>query len=242
MRRSYRVRMRQHRPYRPVVSFDAAAARRLREGLGMTTTHVAHGMWAAYGLRVAPRTVDAWEDGDGVPGETELSALAGALWCSPGDLLGAPQTLRQYRMASGMAASDLALLIGMDPCHYERMEQRDRWEGDDRQATALARALRLPPDAALELTGRSQQLADLLRSAVTTRWQPYVRRVAALVPLERAHLHDVLRDLHRAYQSATAGSLHWGSAGSGRRDDGTSAPADFLDGILERFWARAGAE
>lgn len=228
-----------NRPNRPVGTFDAAAARRLRQALGMTPVHVAHGMWAAFGLRVAPQTILAWEEGDGVPGESELPALAGALWCAPGDLLGEPETLRQHRMAVGMAASDLALLVGIDPMTYERMEQRGRWEGDDRQADALARVLRLPADAALELTGRSERLADLLRSAVATRWQPYVGRVADLVPLERDRLGDVLRALHRAYQSATAGSLHWGTAGSGRRDDSATASTDFLDGILARFWELA---
>ncbi|MDT0380777.1 helix-turn-helix transcriptional regulator [Streptomyces sp. DSM 42041] len=232
--------MRQNRPYRPVGSFDAVAARRLRQALGMTPAHVAHGMWAAFGLRVPPHTVLAWEEGDGVPGETELPALAGALWCAPGDLLGEPQTLRQHRMAAGMAVPDLALLIGVDPAVYERMEQAGHWDGDDRQAAALARALRLPPDAALDLTGRSAHLAELLRSAVTTRWQSYAGRVADLVPLERSRLEDALRDLHRAYQSATAGSLHWGGAGSGRPDDSATLSADFLDGILERFWERAG--
>jgi transcriptional regulator with XRE-family HTH domain len=231
--------MGQHRPYRPVGSFDTAAARRLRQALGMTHAHVAHGMWAAYGLRVAAQTVGGWEAGDGVPSETELPALAGALWCSTGDLLGTPHTLRQHRMAVGMAASDLALLIGMDPLTYERMEQQGRWTGDDRQAAALARALRLAPDAALELTGRSECLAQLLRSAVTTRWQPYVSRVADLVPLERHRVEEALRDLHRAYQSATAGSLAWGAAASGRREDSTSASTDFLDAVLPRFWSLA---
>lgn len=233
--------MGQHRPHRPAVSFAASAARRARQALGMAPGHVAHGMWAAYGLRVAPETVAAWEQGDGVPSETELSALAGALWCSPGDLLGMPQTLHQHRLAAGMAASDLALLIGMDPFAYERMERRGHWDGDDRQAAALTRALRLPPEAAVELTGRAERLAELLRSAVTTRWQPYASRVAALVPLDRAHLEAVLRDLHRSYQSATAGTLHWGAAGSGAPDATADTSGDFLDGILDRFWRRAEA-
>lgn len=232
--------MRHDRPDQPATAFDAAAARRLRQALGMTPAHVAHGMWAAYGLRVAPETVTAWERGGALPGESQLPALAGALWCSPGDLLGTPQTLRQHRMAVGMAASDLALLIGMDPMTYERMEQHGRWDGDDRQAAALARALRLPPDVALELTGRSARLAGLLRSAVTTRWQPYLPRIAELVPIDHARLEDTLRDLHRTYHSTTAGSLHWGAAGSGRHDDATVASGDFLADILTRFWERGG--
>ncbi|MCF6524960.1 XRE family transcriptional regulator [Streptomyces sp. JJ36] len=225
-------------PYDPATtSFDAAAARRLREALGMTPAHVAHGMWAAYGLRVAPATVASWELGEAEPGEAELPALAGALWCAPADLLGTPSSLRQYRLARGMAVSDLALLVGMQPEEYVQMERDGEWRGDDRQAAALGGALELPPDVLLELTGRADRLAELLRSAVTTRWQAYTGPVADLVAFPRRRLETVLRALHADYRSAAAGSLNWGGAGSSATAQ--AAAEEFLAGIVDRFWARA---
>lgn len=230
--------MQQSRPHGPAtISFDSAAARRLREALGMTPAHVAHGMWAAYGLHVEPATVTAWEQGDAAPSESELPALAGALWCATADLLDRPSTLRQYRLQRGMATTDLAMFIGMDATTYERMEQEGLWTGNDRQAAALGGALALPPDVLLELTGGAQRLTELLRSAVTTRWQAYAGPIGELVPLTRGHLEEVLRGLHGDYQSATAGSLSWGGGSSAATDGAGEA---FLDGVLDRFWDRAG--
>ncbi|MGW8379651.1 helix-turn-helix transcriptional regulator [Streptomyces sp. ODS28] len=219
--------------------FDAAAARRLRLELGMTPGHVAYGMWAAYGLRVAPKTVAAWEQGVGAPDESQLTALAGALWCAPGDLLGSPSTLREHRLARGLAVQDAALAAGIDRAAYERAEATGEWTGTPRQAEALAEALRLPPDVRLALTGEAGRLADLLRSAVTGRWQPYVRPVAKLVPLPRAELSAVLHEMHGTYQSATAGSHVWGSPDEAPEEAAARGRA-FLADILDHFWRRAG--
>ncbi|MET9292354.1 helix-turn-helix transcriptional regulator [Streptomyces sp. NPDC003077] len=216
--------------------FDAGAARRLREALGMTPTHVAYGIWSAYGIQVSPATVAAWELGEESPTERELTALAGALWCAPADLMGAPGTLREHRLARGLGPEELAQRIAMDAAVYERIETTGEWTGTDRQAERLAAALDLPLRALLHLTGRDTRLAALLRDAVTTRWQAYVRPVGKLVPLPKPRLQNVLRDLYDTYQSHMTGTLVWG--------DGTSATTSretgqaFLDGILGSFWER----
>jgi hypothetical protein len=202
----------------------------------MTPGHVAYGMWAAYGTRTSPATVDAWEHGVGAPDETELTALAGALWCSSADLLSCPSTLREFRLTKGLALPDAALAAGMEQAVYEQVEETGEWTGNDRQADALAAALQLPLEAVLSLTGKADELAELLRNAVTGRWQPYVRQVGKLVPLPRAELSPVLRDLHGAYQSATAGSLAWSAAEA--PEEAAATGRDFLDDILRHFWQR----
>ncbi|WP_326618388.1 helix-turn-helix transcriptional regulator [Streptomyces decoyicus] len=225
-------------PRRP--PFDAEAARRLREALGMTPAHVAYGIGAAFGIRIPPATVVSWEDGLGTPTEAELTALAGALWCAPGELLGAPDTLRAYRMTRGLAPADLALRIGMDQAAYERLEAGGRWSGNDRQTAALAEVLDLPLPALIRFTGRDGKLTELLTSAATTRWQAYVRPVGKVVPLPKHRLQDVLQELHADYQATMTATLNWG--GSGSADESGRAGRAFLDGILAEFWARAGTE
>ncbi|WP_326693974.1 helix-turn-helix domain-containing protein [Streptomyces sp. NBC_01766] len=211
--------------------FDAPAARRLREALGMAPGHVAHGLRAQYGLLVTPDVVAAWERGLQHPTSRELTALAGVLWCSVGDLLVSATTLREHRLARGTAAEDLSRLIGMDTSAYLKMEESGRWRGNERQTAALAETLALTPAAFLTATGRDEELAGLLRSAVTTRWQAYVRPTAKLVPLSRAQLEPVLEQLHSDYQAQMVRTLNWGAAGSGG-DEGR----DFLDSIVGRFW------
>lgn len=203
----------------------------------MTPEHVAYGMWAAYGIQVSPATVAAWEAGSGTPAEDQLTALAGALWCSPGQLLGSPGTLREYRLARGLALPDAALAAGMEQAAYQEVERTGAWTGTERQATALAEALQLPLEVWLSMTGRAAELAALLRDAVTGRWQPYVRPVGRMVPLPRAELATVLRELHSAYQAATAGSLRWGAGEA--PEESAEAGRAFLDDILDHFWEHA---
>ncbi|MGX1855623.1 helix-turn-helix domain-containing protein [Streptomyces sp. NPDC055299] len=224
-------------PRRP--PFDAAAARRLREALGMTPAHVAYGIAAAYGIRLPPATVSAWEAGERTPSEAELTALAGALWCAPAELLGTPDTLRAHRLARGLAASDLARHLGMDPAVYGRLEDGGRWRGTERQAAALAGALALPLPALIRFTGRDARLTELLTGAVTTRWQAGVRPVGTVVPLPGRLLREVLRELHADYQATMAATLHWG--GGERAEESGRAGRAFLDGILAEFWARVDA-
>ncbi|MEU6079660.1 helix-turn-helix transcriptional regulator [Streptomyces sp. NPDC047108] len=201
----------------------------------MGHAQVAYGIWASYGLQVSPAMVAAWELGDDSPTEAELTALAGALWCSPGDLLGSPSTLREHRLARGLAASDLALHIGMDPAAYELVEQTGHWTGNDRQATALAETLALPLPAFIEFTGRSDALTDLLRNAVTTRWQAYVKPLTKMLPLPKQRLGDVLHQLHSDYQARMVGTLNWG-VGATSTQSGDAGKA-FLDEVLELFWS-----
>ncbi|MFI9052858.1 XRE family transcriptional regulator [Streptomyces sp. NPDC053427] len=223
-------------PHRP--PFNAEAARRLREALGMTPAHVAYGMAAAYGLRVSPADVASWERGDSAPTDAELTALAGALWCAPGELLGTPGTLREYRLARGLAADDLAMRIGMERRAYERLEDDGGWTGNARQAAALGEALELPPPALIRFTGQDEKLTELLTSAATTRWQGCVRPVGKLVPLPKERIQDVLRELHEEYQAGMAATLNWGGGGSA--DESGRAGRAFLDRILAEFWARIG--
>ncbi|NSC24544.1 helix-turn-helix transcriptional regulator [Streptomyces albus subsp. chlorinus] len=214
-------------------SFDGTAARRLREGLRLSPEDVAYGIRAAYGMEADARTVAAWEAGVAAPDERLLAALAGALWCSPSDLMGSPGTLREYRMARGMSRADVALGIGMAPEAYARVEDTGVWTGDARQADALGEVLRLPVPALVEFTGRDEELARLLRKAATTRWQAYTGPVCALVPLSRQYVEEGLRALHAAYQSTTAASLGWGQPASASSRDAGRA---FLEDVLAHFW------
>nr|WP_107118650.1 helix-turn-helix transcriptional regulator [Streptomyces cellostaticus] len=217
--------------------FNAPAARRLRAALGMGPEHVAYGLRASYGMPyVTPDLVTAWERGTAAPSNPELTALAGVLWCSPGELIGRPRTLREHRIARALAPEDVARALGIDLRSYLRMEESGDWRGNDRQAASLAEILDLRLPDFVAVTGREERLAELLRSAVTTRWQAYVRPVAKIAPVERERLEQVLQELHQDYQGQMVASLSWGgnSAASAAGDAGR----DFLDQIVEYFWER----
>ncbi|MFI7388530.1 helix-turn-helix domain-containing protein [Streptomyces sp. NPDC049813] len=222
--------------HQPTPPFNAPAARRLREALGMAPGHVAYGMRASYGLaHITPETIIAWERGDAAPMAGELTALAGALWCSPGELIGAPRTLREHRLALGLAPEDVAREAGVDLQAYLRMEETGDWRGNERQSSALAGTLRLAPRAFSTVTGRDTQLAELLRSAATTRWQAYVRPLTRLVPVQRREAEDVLHEMHLEYQALMTATLSWGG---GTAADSGDTGRDFLDRILDEFWSR----
>ncbi|MGA5141150.1 helix-turn-helix domain-containing protein [Streptomyces azureus] len=215
--------------------FNAPAARRLRAALGMTPEHVARDMRVSYGHpHVTPDHVMAWERGASAPSGSELTALAGVLWCSPGELIGSPRTLREHRIARGFAPEDVARAVGHELHAYLRMEETDTWRGTDRQSAALADLLGLRLPDFVTVTGRDAKLGELLRNAVTTRWQAYVRPVAKIVPLDRQFLEDALQGLHQDYQGHMAATLSWGGGGSEAGD----AARDFLDRIVEHFWTR----
>ncbi|MFD5713252.1 transcriptional regulator [Streptomyces pharetrae CZA14] len=221
-------------PNQPAPPFNALAARRLRAALGMGPEHVAYGMRASYGLPyVTPDLVIAWERGVAGPSSPELTALAGVLWCSPGELIGSPRTLKEHRIARGLAPEDVARAVGLELLAYLRMEEHDEWRGTDRQSAALAELLDLDLPAFVTVTGREAKLADQLRSAVTTRWQAYVRPVGKTVPLDRSVLESTLQELHQDYQGHMTATLTWG--GGGRDSDASGQ--DFLDRIVEYFWA-----
>lgn len=229
---------------RPSPPFDAPAARRLREALGMLPGHVAYGLGAQYGLRVATDTVIAWERGTAVPSEYELTALAGVLWCSPGELLTGARTLREHRMAKGLDPAEFARLLGLTGEAYRRMEESGRWRGNDRQSALLNKVLGLTAAGFVTVSGRDEELTGLLRDAVTTRWQARVRPIAKLVPLEHGAVQDVLEQLHADYQALMVPTLSWSGTGAGRGTEraGTAGDAGraFLAEVLERFWRTAG--
>ncbi|WP_415951705.1 helix-turn-helix domain-containing protein [Streptomyces sp. KLOTTS4A1] len=214
--------------------FNALAARRLREALGMAPGHVAYGIRAGYGLPyITPDSVIAWERGLAAPNNSELTALAGALWCTPGELLGAARTLREHRLARGLATEDLARAVGLDHRAYLRMEERSDWRGNPRQSAALAQVLALTPKDFTTVMGRDERLRELLTSAATARWQPYAKPVAKLVPLANRHIEGALESLHEEYQGRMASTLAWGEGG----DTGADG-REFLSRILDHFWSR----
>ncbi|MFJ5775673.1 helix-turn-helix domain-containing protein [Streptomyces sp. NPDC093094] len=222
-------------PNHPGPPFNAPAARRLRAALGMGPEHVAYGLRASYGLPyVTPDLVVAWERGTLTPTGPELTALAGVLWCAPGELIGRARTLREHRIARGLAPEDVARSVGHDLDAYLRMEDTGQWRGSDRQAAALADVLELSLPDLVTVTGREPKLAELLRGAVGTRWQAHVRPVGKLVPLDRRTLEPVLQALHQEYQGQMAATLSWG--GGNAAEDSTAAGRDFLDRIVEHFW------
>jgi transcriptional regulator with XRE-family HTH domain len=203
----------------------------------MAPGHVAYGLRAQYGLHITPDTVVAWERGIASPDARELTALAGVLWCAPGELLAAARTIREHRIARGMTPDELARRVGVEVTAYLRMEETGRWRGNDRQTAALAAVLGLALPDLLAATGRDRELAQLLRDAVTARWQAYVRPVARMLPLERRELEDVLEQLHTDYQSLMVATLSWGAASG----DTGEAGREFLDRIVDHFWELARA-
>ncbi|MFJ7136896.1 helix-turn-helix domain-containing protein [Streptomyces fungicidicus] len=215
----------------PPPPFNAPAARRLRTGLGMGPEQVAHALRVSYGLPyVTSALVDAWERWSAAPSRTELAALACALWCSPGDLIGRPRTLREHRVARGLSPEEVARTVGHELHAYLRMEETGRWRGTDRQVAALARLLALSLADVVTVTGREEKLAELLRGAATTRWGAYVRPVARLVPLDRRSLEAALHQLHQDYRAHMAATLNWGSSGPDEAGD------EYLDRIVDHFW------
>ncbi|WP_030200550.1 helix-turn-helix transcriptional regulator [Streptomyces sp. NRRL S-87] len=218
--------------------FDALAARRLRAALGMAPGHVAYGLRAQYGLLVTPETVMAWERGEVAPTSAELTALAGVLWCSPGELLARPRSLREHRMAKGIAPEELARRIGLDAGAYQKMENSGRWKGNERQSAALAQVLGLGLPDFVVATGREEELAEVLRNAVTTRWQAYVKPLSKLVPVPREHLERVVGQLYDDYQSTMVATLSWGGGG-GQAASG-DAGREFLSVVTDHFWERLG--
>jgi transcriptional regulator with XRE-family HTH domain len=202
----------------------------------MGPEHVAYGLRASYGLPyVTPDLVTAWERGVTAPSSPELTALAGVLWCSAGELIGAPRTLREHRVARDLAPEDVAHAVGIELLAYERMEESDSWRGTERQSTALAEVLELSLPDYITVTGRDGRLTDLLRSAVTTRWQAYVRPIGKVVPLDRHLLETALEELHTDYQGQMIATLNWGgvSAATGSGESGR----EFLDRVLDHFWS-----
>jgi transcriptional regulator with XRE-family HTH domain len=202
----------------------------------MAPEHVAYGMRSSFGLpHVTPDLVIDWERGLSAPSAPELTALAGVLWCSPGELIGSPRTLREHRVSRGLAQEDVARAVGLELLAYQRMEEAGEWRGNDRQSDALAEILDLSLPDFITVTGRDDKLAELLRGAVTARWHAYVRPLTKLLPLHRRLLEDALQDMHTEYQRQMVTTPAWGT-GSAATDAG-DAGQYFLDRIVEHFWS-----
>ncbi|MGW0772806.1 helix-turn-helix domain-containing protein [Streptomyces sp. NPDC002835] len=219
----------------PPLPFNARAARTLREKLGMAPGHVAYGMRASFGMaHITPEHVAAWERGTALPTSEELTALAGALWCAPAELMGNPRTLREHRLARGLPAEDVARATGLALDAYHHMEETGRWTGDKRQSAALGSVLGLPPRDFIAITGLEDELARLLTEAVSTRWQAHVRAIAKLVSMDRRDLQDPLRAMQQEYQTLMAATLS--------RAGGTTASGEagrrYVEEIVDHFWSR----
>ncbi|GHJ95084.1 DNA-binding protein [Streptomyces sp. NE5-10] len=221
--------------HQPSPPFDAPAARRLRQGLGMAPGHVAYGLRAQYGLPIAPDTVAAWERGTLAPSEQELTALAGVLWCSPADLIAVASTLREHRVARGLSVEELARRVGVAAHAYARMEDEGGWKGTERQTAALAEVLGLGPRALITATGGDERLAELLRDAATTRWQAYVKPAVRMLPLPKRVVEPALARLHAEYHAHMAATSSWGASGA-TGDEGRA----YLEAVNDHFWAAVG--
>ncbi|WP_299532105.1 XRE family transcriptional regulator [uncultured Streptomyces sp.] len=201
----------------------------------MAPGHVAYGMRVSFGAaHVTPQHVEAWERGVALPSAGELAALAGALWCHPRELMGRPRTLREHRIAQGVAAEDVARETGLSLHAYVRMEEADQWTGDGRQSEKLGRVLRLPPRDFVAVTGLEGELARLLTEAVTTRWQAHVRAIAKLLSMERKRLHAPLSAMCQEYQVLMAATLSRAGGTTASGEDGRR----YLEEIVDHFWAR----
>lgn len=219
----------------PPLPFNARAARTLREKLGMAPGHVAYGMRASYGMTyMTPEHITALERGVALPTANELTALAGALWCAPGELMGRPRTLLEHRLARGVAAEDVARATGVKLDAYLHMEETGRWAGDKRQSAELGSLLSLPPRDFVAVTGLEDELAGLLTEAVSTRWQAHIRAIARLVSMDRRALQEPLRAMQQEYQTLMAATL---SRAGGDTASG-EAGRRYVDDIVNHFWAR----
>jgi transcriptional regulator with XRE-family HTH domain len=201
----------------------------------MAPGHVAYGMRASFGMsHVTPDHVEAWERGSHLPSASELTALAGALWCDPGELMGRARTLREHRIARGVSAEDVARGTGLTLGAYHAMEESGRWTGDKRQSASLGDLLRLSPRDFIAVTGLEDELARLLTEAVSTRWQAHVRAIAKLVSMDRRDLQEPLSAMQHEYQALMAATLSRAGGTTASGEDGRR----YVDDIVNQFWAR----
>ena len=203
----------------------------------MAPGHVAYGMSASYGMtHITPDHITAWERGVAAPNATELTALAGALWCAPGELMGRPRTLHEHRLARGIAADDVADATGITREAYQQMEATGRWAGDAQQSAKLGSFLGLAPRDLIAVTGLEHELARMLTEAVSTRWQAHIKDIARLVSMDRRDLKNPLRTMHDEYQTLMAATLSRAAATSSAGESGQR----YLDAIVDHFWAQLG--
>ncbi|MEY9962191.1 transcriptional regulator with XRE-family HTH domain [Streptacidiphilus sp. MAP12-16] len=223
------MRRRTSVPVAAPVPFDPAAACAARGVLGLSPVMVARAM-ASHGVYAVPPQVIAWETGELLPSEAQLVALARALWCPPGQLMGGRAvSIRDHRLALGLPPEELARQLGLTPRVYAQLEATPRWTGDEDETYLLAQALRLTPRALVAATGRGEELQVLLQRAIDGRWQPQAKALARLVPtLGREWIDHALRVLHD--EGHTSGAL-WGGDSP---DEAEPPPGP--EELTERFW------
>ncbi|MBD3545903.1 MULTISPECIES: helix-turn-helix transcriptional regulator [Streptomyces] len=201
----------------------------------MEPGHVAYGMRASFGTtHVSPEHVIAWERGTHVPDLAELTALAAALWCQPGELMGRPSTLLEHRVARGVSAEEVARATGLTVEAYLAMEETGRWTGDKRQSVRLGEVLALPARDFIAVTGLEAELAGLLTEAVSTRWQAHVRAIAKLISMDRRELKAPLSAMQQEYQSLMAATLSRAGGTTASGEDGRR----YVEHIVDHFWSR----
>lgn len=217
----------------PPVPFSPAAAREHRAGLGLTPEQVAEGM-AAHGVRLLPAHVLAWEAGELRPTEEEFIALARALWCPAGRLMGVrPASLRDVRVARELTRENAARRIGVPARLYEDAERGGRWDGDGEQTYGLARVLGLTLRELVAVTGRRDELERRLRACVDGRWQAQLDAVGRIVPVGEDALTAVLTAL-RNERRAT--SSHWGAGWGPSAGPARGTAPEEASAPVERFW------
>ncbi|MFE8912323.1 XRE family transcriptional regulator [Streptomyces globisporus] len=201
----------------------------------MAPGHVAYGMRASFGTsHITPEHVIAWERGTHVPDAGELTALAGALWCRPSELMGHPGTLLEHRIARGVSAEDVARATGLTLDAYLFMEEAGRWTGDKRQSVKLGEVLRLPPRDFIAITRLEEELARLLTEAVSTRWQAHIRAIAKLVSMDRRDLKAPLQAMQQDYQALMTATLSRAGGTTASGEDGRR----YIENIVDHFWSR----
>ncbi|MFD6199934.1 helix-turn-helix domain-containing protein [Streptomyces rubiginosohelvolus] len=201
----------------------------------MAPGHVAYGMRASFGTtHITPEHVIAWERGTHVPDAGELTALAGALWCQPSELMGHPGTLLEHRIARGVSAEDVARATGLTLDAYLYMEEAGHWTCDKRQSAKLGEALRLPPRDFIAITRLEEELARLLTEAVSTRWQAHIRAIAKLVSMDRRDLKAPLSAMQQDYQALMTATLSRAGGTTASGEDGRR----YIENIVDHFWSR----
>jgi transcriptional regulator with XRE-family HTH domain len=225
------MRRRAQPPAAVPVPFDPASAWSARRVLGLAPAAVARDM-AAHGVTVSAPQVIAWESGELLPSERELVALARALWCTPGQLMGGrAMSIRDHRLALELPQEELARRLGLSPRVYAQLESAPRWEGDADQTYLLAQALNLTPYGLMTATGREDELKEVLQRAVDGRWQSQVPVVCRMIPT--LHPDDVGYVLQVIHDENQASSAMWG--GTAQSDEETGGPGPQTP--AERFWS-----
>ncbi len=215
-----------HQPTRPSTLRPPAGC---GPPFGIGRTRRAYRMRASYGLPyVTPDLVlSLSERGQTPPSGPELTALASVLVFARVN-----SSARQGRCVStachaGWPRRTSPVPSALNSSPTSGWRRPTEWRGNDRQSVVLADTLELSLRDFITVTGRDDKVAELLRSAVTTRWQAYVRPVGKMIPLDRRLLEDVLQAMHSEYQGQMVATLSW-SGGS------AAADADRDSGLLPR--------